>query len=345
MEWFEKLVNQSKKSKQTPPSPKPPASDVKAQDLIQVLDSLLLLPYVLVEIVASYWTSKWLEGRCIGVILVDGSNDSCPWSLCTDSKQLYFTDWCNHCILTYTLDGQLCEVFKPTISKGSVTQYLFLSPTGLDIIQGISSTQLVLSDESHFYLIDLTNFPITEKSIILKWPLPEGDFNENIGKGSRCIKFSDNEIYLTLWKSHRIYHCNKSGHLIQCFGRFLPRIGGQSPGEFNKPCGITLDTSSIYICDRDNHRIQIFSKDNNYLSHFGSSTLRLPEGILLYEESLYISDNMSIQLFSKHGILEQKIGGIEGHQRGQFNSPRGICIVNRKLYVADTWNGRIQIFV
>jgi uncharacterized protein (TIGR03663 family) len=91
------------------------------------------------------------------------------------------------------------------------------------------------------------------------------------------------------------------------FGR-----AGSQPGEFLNPHGLALaPDGSLYIVDTDNHRIQHFSPDGELITTWGS-----------------------------YGDVELGTG-----EEGKFKTPFGIGVApDGTVYVADTWNHRIQYF-
>ena len=87
---------------------------------------------------------------------------------------------------------------------------------------------------------------------------------------------------------------------------------GTSPGLLIAPHGIALaDDGSIFVADSLNHRIQHFSADGNLIKSWGEYA----------------------------NILEGEAPG------GTFNEPWDLAIASDgSIYVADTWNHRIQKF-
>ena len=82
---------------------------------------------------------------------------------------------------------------------------------------------------------------------------------------------------------------------------------GSAPGQLNCPKGVAIDSSgNIIVADSCNHRIQKFSSTGRFI---------------------------------------KAIGGRSGNGPPQFNSPDGIVVHphTHKIYVADGYNGRIQI--
>ena len=87
---------------------------------------------------------------------------------------------------------------------------------------------------------------------------------------------------------------------------------GSLPGQLNHPRGIAVgQDGTVYVADSLNHRIQAFDSEGNYLFGWGSFAV---------------------------GERGQAPGGT-------FNQPWGIAVgPDGNVYVADTWNHRIQVF-
>jgi len=85
---------------------------------------------------------------------------------------------------------------------------------------------------------------------------------------------------------------------------------GTSLGQFKKPSGVAVDKlGNLYVADQSNHRIQKRIATNGQWVAVGSNTL------------------------------------ISGSALGQFNSPADVAVDSSlTLYVADTWNNRVQKF-
>jgi DNA-binding beta-propeller fold protein YncE len=87
---------------------------------------------------------------------------------------------------------------------------------------------------------------------------------------------------------------------------------GTEGGQFNAPRGIaTADDGRIYVVDAGNQRVQVFSPEGEFLSEFGSTG-------------------------ADPGQFGRFTGGIGG--------AGGIAIAGDRVFVADTWNHRIQAF-
>jgi len=90
---------------------------------------------------------------------------------------------------------------------------------------------------------------------------------------------------------------------------------GVEPGQFQRPRGVAVaPDGTLYIADTGNHRIQHLTADGQVLEVWG-----------------------------RYGNLMD--GGPEAAPPGTFNEPWGIAVgPDGSVYVADTWNHRIQKF-
>jgi len=156
-------------------------------------------------------------------------------------------------------------------------------------------------------------------------------------------------FFLTIYIIHQIFVCNHSGTLIRTMGT---KEAGSAHGQFNYPLGISLDNKNLYVCDAYNDRVQVLTKDGKYVTTWGKlgkefGEFSRPLSIYYYgpEEIFYIGDSVSLQLFDKNGKCKQRLGNQNrGSTMQQFNTIRGISILNNYLYVSDSDNFRIQIF-
>jgi len=99
---------------------------------------------------------------------------------------------------------------------------------------------------------------------------------------------------------------------------------GTEPGQFNRPRGIAVGPDrNVYVVDSDNARIQVFTTDGVLVTQWGSRC--------------NLADPVGCQDPDGSGPLA--LGD------GQFQEPWGIAVDSAGLvYVADTWNHRIQVF-
>lgn len=124
----------------------------------------------------------------------------------------------------------------------------------------------------------------------------------------------DGTVYVADTWNHRILAFDGEGKLLGKWGSFVTTNGEavDSPGGFWGPRSIAIDAAgNLYVTDTGNKRIQVFDGQGNFLGQFGGG-----------------------------GVIE-----------GRFDEPVGLAIVplaegkpGGRLYVADTWNRRVQVF-
>jgi len=131
------------------------------------------------------------------------------------------------------------------------------------------------------------------------------------------------------------------------------KSSGTNSSSFNAPfdVAVTPDSREISVSDSGNNRIQHFTKDGGFIDSFGKQVggigqLDSPKG-LVYDFwnnlSIVDSENNRIVIASDYG--SKKASGCMGSGLGQFQAPWNLCTGKRGLYVADTGNNRVQVFV
>ncbi len=144
-------------------------------------------------------------------------------------------------------------------------------------------------------------------------------------------------------------------------GKLESRIGsrGEAPGRFNFPTYLAIDANGlIYVSDSLNFRIQQFDNELHFVRQIGKKGdlpgyFAEPKGIATDSHGhLYTVDAQfeNIQLYNRQGEVLMDFGE-EGLKPGQFWLPVGIWIdpatgpgATNRIYVADSYNRRIQVF-
>jgi hypothetical protein len=167
-----------------------------------------------------------------------------------------------------------------------------------------------------------------------------------------------------------------ANHLVKfdAAGNKIGELGsGWGPGtgndRFDQPQSIANDAGgNLYVSDGapwhdasgGNHRIQIFDSLGNYLATIGQTgicgigndQLCGPRHITVYGNLLYVTDsgNQRVQIFNISTptaptyVATIGVPGEEGNDNAHFSQPSGVAVDSDYIYVADTWNNRVQVF-
>ncbi len=118
------------------------------------------------------------------------------------------------------------------------------------------------------------------------------------------------------------------------------------------PRGLAFDASGrLYVADSGNHRIAVLDENGTLLFSFGGEgagpgQFRTPYDVLVDDlGTVIVADtfNSRLQFFDSEGHHRKSFGSL-GEEPGQFREPAGLALVNGVLYVANGWNGRVDLF-
>ncbi|NMC46993.1 MAG: hypothetical protein GYA52_09190 [Chloroflexi bacterium] len=167
----------------------------------------------------------------------------------------------------------------------------------------------------------------------------------------------DGTIYVADSKDNQIKQFTTGGTLLNSWGTFGSTTDESAPGgTFYEPWDVAVaPDSSVYVADTWNHRIQKFTSGGTFISMWGYFAQGdSPQGYwgprsltTDADGNVYFSDtgNKRIVAFDKDGNFLAQFGS-SGASYGQFNEPVGIALdENNHLYIADTWNHRVQVLV
>ena len=187
----------------------------------------------------------------------------------------------------------------------------------------------------------------------------DGHFMKLVGgpmRGSGPMQFND-PMGLKL-NNNKLYVCDTLNHRIQVFDtklNYITSIGGgkgSGPGQFNGPCDVSFDDSSmLHVADYNNDRIQVLDQDGKYVREYGqrgSGLRRLssPDFIHVDHDYVYVSGrfNHCVFVFTTSGWFVRTIGR-HGRGPGELHFPRGVVVdTDGFVYVCDKRNNRVQIF-
>ncbi len=183
--------------------------------------------------------------------------------------------------------------------------------------------------------------------------------------------------------SDKRYYVTDSTCRVQVFdkdGKFLYQFGGigSGDGKFTKkgdfsaqklgitgigPRGITVsdEMDMVFVCDSAGDRVEVFTKKGSFLKTFGKGVLKTPVSVALIDskEIAVLNEGGRIDFFNFDGEYTRSIGENGGPMSNfnetefskdfykrdtlKFLKPGGIFYSDGKLFVADTFNHRVQV--
>lgn len=189
-----------------------------------------------------------------------------------------------------------------------------------------------------------------------------GDDNEHFGaywggmEGSPAVDVN-HKVYVADSPNNKIKIYNSDGTYFNSFGSW-----GQGDYEFDHPTFVAISpvNGDIYVADSYNRRVQVFSANLEYKATLGVTGesgsdnfhFAFPQGIAINESgNIFIGDidNYRVQKCSLTGPMYtcDTLIGETGVNDGEFGHvvPRGIALDDEgRVYVADDWNSRVQVF-
>ena len=154
-------------------------------------------------------------------------------------------------------------------------------------------------------------------------------------------------LYVADTGEHNIKVFSDAGDLIQTIGK-----RGSTPGEFNGPTHISVDSDRLYVADTLNARVQVLALDGTPSGDIGQRGLYVgnlvrPKGVTFDQDgNVYVIESYfdHLLVFNQSGHLLLPLGGT-GAAIGQFFLPAGIWSdASNRIFVADMFNGRVVIF-
>jgi hypothetical protein len=155
----------------------------------------------------------------------------------------------------------------------------------------------------------------------------------------------------------RVYVVDPPRHDVVVFddaGGELLRFGGrgEGEGELNYPTAVAAaPDGALLVVDALNFRVVRFSADGRYLGAFGAAgdgegAFARPKAVAVDAAGrIYVSDAERdlVAVFDAAGTFEYVLGG-SGSAPGELLLPAGVAVAAAHLFVADSQNGRIQVF-
>ncbi|MDH4275028.1 MAG: 6-bladed beta-propeller [Gammaproteobacteria bacterium] len=134
-----------------------------------------------------------------------------------------------------------------------------------------------------------------------------------------------------------------AGEAIQGIGARGLNAG---PGNFRIITDMAMTPEGLYVSDRVELRMQLIDLQGKFARSFGQSDLIFPLAIARDTYGrIYVTDRTDnrLRIFDSAGQLIETVGR-NGNGPGEFRLPNDMAIAGDSLYIADSLNGRIQVF-
>jgi DNA-binding beta-propeller fold protein YncE len=193
----------------------------------------------------------------------------------------------------------------------------------------------------------------TRNDRIQKWPANLADsppIPSYGGSGSTVGTFNyiedldvgpDGRVWIADTRNNRIQVFNPATSTFTAYGS-----AGAGNGQFSQPQGIAVSATNVFVADTNNNRIQKLTLTGAWVASFSTGLLG-PQGIALAPDgSLWVADTGNDRILHLSDALVDlgETFGTAGTGDLQFDLPHTLAVSGSKLYVADTFNDRVQVF-
>ena len=318
---------------------------IAGEDVFTKIDTLVGDSYVRYEYMRLWWPNQEyynLTGERIWNAIAD-----------PQMRSAIFDIWLNRDYTAYgKLIGKEKEFDLETWSPGAQMRLYIRKDIIAQIWDYGASPAMPTTEEIDPYAAKMSAMPIqqvlgTEGSAAGQFIAPRG-----------LRMAADGSLYVADSKNNRIQHLSPDGQVLQTWGSYADRSAGDAPGgTFFEPWDVAIGLDgSVYVSDTWNHRIQKFTATGEFIKMWGyfgqgeaPDAFWGPRGLAVDAEGrLYVMDtgNDRVVVFDADGNSIAQFG-TEGFDRGQLDEPTGIAIdqTSGKVFIADTWNQRIHIFI
>ncbi|MDH5546351.1 MAG: hypothetical protein OEZ43_12220 [Gammaproteobacteria bacterium] len=237
--------------------------------------------------------------------------------------------------IMYIFDAGDGYIFRYSLVDGRMDP---MAGVGAEVAE--DATDIYVAADHSFYLADI------EGRRVLHFD-PDGNLIRSYFHGpniSRPVAVSVNEDNGEVFVADEVY-----SHVVVFNKRGEPLRGiggrGEGPGKFRIITDMIKTADGFYLSDRIELSVQVLDNEGRYLTHFGEGQLIFPTALTVDNFGrVYVSEkNESIIKVFQQGKLIDVIGS-NGYGRGEFRFVSDMKVHKGYLYVADSLNGRVQVF-
>ncbi len=221
-----------------------------------------------------------------------------------------------------------------TIGEGTLTAPIGVAYTGGHLfVSDAAANRIVVFD--------------TSGSVVADW----GDSAIGLARPMHISLGTGGLLHVAEYLSDRVTILDARGQVVRRVGGFT----GSGVGELDAPGGAVALGDAVVAADFYNHRAQAFTATGARVigrpGRVFRGRLHYPTDVAADDSLVYVADayNHRIQVFRSDGEYVRRWGGPwglggRGPFKGWFNVAIGIEVSGGRVYVADFYNNRIQIF-
>lgn len=254
-------------------------------------------------------------------------------------------------LATITLGGVLLVlslVLGPTLLRTETVRYQWAGEMGRGVLQEPIGVALL---GERVYVTDAAQNSVvvfdTAGTFVTRW---SGD-PLGLARPMHLTAGPDGLLYIADYLNDQIVVVDTAGIRIRSVGGRT----GAGVGELDAPGGVGVSGTTLFVADFFNHRVQVFGPSNGATvgrpGRVLPGRLHYPTDVAASDSLLYVADayNHRIQVFRPDGRRVRRWGGplgfgIPGRFRGWFRVATGVETAGGRVYVADFFNDRVQIF-
>jgi sugar lactone lactonase YvrE len=148
-------------------------------------------------------------------------------------------------------------------------------------------------------------------------------------------------VWVADTNNNRIESYNPGNQQFAAFG-----TRGTANGQLINPQGVAVSATDVYVADTGNNRIEKLTLTGTWEAGF-STGLVGPQGVALAPDgSAWVADTMNNRVVHLSSLLTDLGDGFGSSGTGnmQFTQPHSLAVHGSVLFVADTFNNRVQEF-
>jgi DNA-binding beta-propeller fold protein YncE len=165
-----------------------------------------------------------------------------------------------------------------------------------------------------------------------------GQFNYPRGVASDAL----GNVWVADTRNNRIVRYTPSTKTFVSFGS-----QGTGQVQFNRPQGLAVSSSAIYVADTGNMRIEELGLDGHYINSYTGGLGGVQDIAIAPDGTLWVADsghNRIVHVSADLTTTYPDTFGSFGSGSMQFYQPHSLAIFGTTLFIADTFNNRIQEF-